>query len=65
MSVKSRSKSFKPGDEAEMLHNFFLKEIDNAIEENGSQDPTDCVYILKKRLTITITYERDDNSTGT
>lgn len=61
MPVKSRSKTFHPGDEADMLHNFFLKEIDNAIEENGSQDPTDCVYVLKKKLTITITYEIDDN----
>ena len=45
-----------------MMHNFFLKEIDKTIEENDSKDPTDCVYVLKKKVVITITYERDDKT---
>lgn len=63
MPVKSRSKTFKPGDNFESVDLWIQNETDDAVEFDHKghgnivwwEDP----IVLKKRLTITITYDRD------
>lgn len=62
MSVKSRSRTFKPGEPFEDAFKFFDKEMDGVLEWKYTRDPTDDEYIFKKRVVITITYERDDKT---
>lgn len=68
MSVKSRSKTFKPGDDIQDVANFFHDEIKGASEEvdipaePGIFNVPSSEHIVKKRLIITITYDRDDKT---
>lgn len=60
MPVKSRSKTFKPGDWYEDVVKFFHKEVNDAIEEIDLEEHVEVK--VKKRLIITITYDRDDKT---
>lgn len=62
MPVKSRSKTFKPGESFEEAFKFFDDETDNAVEWDDPSEPLESQYIFKKRCTITITYDRDDKT---
>lgn len=62
MPVKSRSKTFKRGEPFEDVFKFFDKEMTRFLEWKDTRDPTDYEYIIKKRVTITITYDRDDKT---
>lgn len=63
MSVKSRSKTFKPGDAIESVDWFYDSEISGCTEVINDNKIE--IRQVSKRLTITITYERDDKTTGT
>jgi hypothetical protein len=60
MPVKSKSRTFKPGEDdwldvIEWIHN----------ETDHAMDPTSVIpscKVVKKRLVITITYERDERT---
>lgn len=59
MSVKSRSKTFKTGDPFSEALKFYENEMDGArIWNSLSFKYNECRF--KKRVTITITYDRDD-----
>lgn len=60
MPVKSKSRTFKPGDSYDSVIEFMDKETFDAIEvkEIWGYNPYS-EYIVKKRLVITITYDRD------
>lgn len=63
MSVKSRSKTFKPGDDYDEILDFIHDEINNALSiEHSETHPQYSKYQVKKRLIITITYERDEST---
>ena len=62
MPVKSKSRTFKPGDNFSDAFKFFDKEMDGVLEWAKKRDPTDDEYVFKKKVVITITYERDDKT---
>lgn len=65
MSVKSRSKTFNPGDKWDDAIDWIHKETDDAVEFDKEGDSNlwfDKEIIIKKRLIITITYERDEST---
>lgn len=64
MPVKSRSKTFKPGDKWDDTFMWINGQINC---DGGAIEPSDKNamyprYIVKKRLIITITYDRDDKT---
>lgn len=68
MPVKSKSRTFKPDDDFQTVHDWFTDQIDGAIEEveyPGEPSTFTAPYtelVVKKRLVITITYDRDDKT---
>lgn len=63
MPVKSRSKTFKPGDDYDEILDFIHDEINNVLSiEHSETHPQYSKYQVNKRLIITITYDRDDKT---
>jgi hypothetical protein len=68
MPVKSKSRTFKPGESVEEMHQWFTYETFNATEQiefPGCAATFEAPYTevkVKKRIVITITYERDDKT---
>jgi hypothetical protein len=68
MPVKSKSRTFKPGEDFEDVFGWCMNEISDATEEvempgcSATFEAPHSELKVKKRLVITITYERDDKT---